>query len=731
MPRSKKLLTPRRIGTLLFPIDSSNTDGSASEDEFQGFVEVLTETNDHNIGNSEENPDDPQPSTSGAGPSCSRSVVPESKRKLLFSQIPDSDESMGDDSDSEYELQALQTSSSSDSEVQYSPMKHQYIRRYMCSGSVPYAIPRGRSASRSTSRGCTTGTESENDDDTVAIGMENVRGGSGAGGEAPAVGHAATHAAASADLQQRPPSPTHPPHQPPQPQPPQPQPPQPQPPQPQPPVIVQYPPADRTWDWQEAVNFVSNAHQFDDSQSGIQPSCTLGNNATELECFELFFDEPLMESIVMESNTYYEYTMANTLLSPKSRLHQWKVATVAEMYLFFATIMLMPHVYKHKVKSYWSTDRLIATPGFSDIMPVNRFVLMLRMLHFSDKPRPDRNDRLYKIRNVFVHLKEKFSTHFYPFRKLVIDESLILFKGRLSFKQYIPSKRKRFGIKLFVLCDCYSGLVLDIIVYTGSYTLQNTRKLLGISGDVVRTMIEPYLGKGHILYADNWYTSPSLIDFLRVNMTDVCGTVRANRKHMPRFDAGTHRGEVQAFAANDIMAFRWHDKRDVTLLSSVHPNEMADSGRQHRESNEPILKPAAVIDYTFNMRSVDKCDMQIGLADCVRKSYKWYIKLFFHLLDISMLNAYNMYKMRTRNKPQYGEFCLSVIRQRVFKYQGTAPAIDRPPNYQQLPACLKHGDHFLVKVPATAFKKKAQKRCYVCSHTKKTPTTTQRHSFYV
>ncbi|XP_069936316.1 uncharacterized protein, partial [Cherax quadricarinatus] len=409
------------FGTLLFPSDSSNTDGSASEDEFQSFDEVVTETNDHNTGNSGENPDDPQPSTSAAGPSCSRSVVPERKRKPLFSHIPDSDVSSGDDSDSEYELQALENTSSSNSEAEYSPVKRQYIRQYMRSGSVPYAIPRGRSTSWSTSRDCTTGTDSENEDDSVAIGMENVHGGGGAGREAPAVAYAATHTAASADLQQRPPSPTHPPHQPPQPQPPQ----------PQPPVSVQYPPADCTWDWQEAANFVPNPHQFDDSQSGIRPSCTLGNNASELECFELFFDEPLMEIVVRESNRYFNYTMANTILSSKSRLHQWKETTVAEMYLFFATIMLMPHVYKHTVKSYWSTDRLIATPGFSDIMRVNRFVLLLRMLHFSDKTRPDRNDRLYKIRNVFVYLKEKFNMYFYPFRKLVIDESWILFKGRL------------------------------------------------------------------------------------------------------------------------------------------------------------------------------------------------------------------------------------------------------------------------------------------------------------
>ena len=44
----------------------------------------------------------------------------------------------------------------------------------------------------------------------------------------------------------------------------------------------------------------------------------------------------------------------------------------------------------------------------------------------------------------------------------------MLYKGRLTFKQYIPSKRSRFGIKLFVLCDCKTGTILDFIVYTGT-----------------------------------------------------------------------------------------------------------------------------------------------------------------------------------------------------------------------------------------------------------------------
>lgn len=52
---------------------------------------------------------------------------------------------------------------------------------------------------------------------------------------------------------------------------------------------------------------------------------------------------------------------------------------------------------------------------------------------------------------------ESFKKCVYPFQKVVIDESLILFKGRLAFKQYIPSKHHCFGMKVFVLCDCETG----------------------------------------------------------------------------------------------------------------------------------------------------------------------------------------------------------------------------------------------------------------------------------
>ena len=49
---------------------------------------------------------------------------------------------------------------------------------------------------------------------------------------------------------------------------------------------------------------------------------------------------------------------------------------------------------------------------------------------------------------------------------------------------------------------------------------------LGVSGDIVAHFIQPYFQKGHIVFTDNWYTSPILAEFLHEKETGICGTVR-------------------------------------------------------------------------------------------------------------------------------------------------------------------------------------------------------------
>ncbi|XP_017875115.1 piggyBac transposable element-derived protein 4-like [Ceratina calcarata] len=162
---------------------------------------------------------------------------------------------------------------------------------------------------------------------------------------------------------------------------------------------------------------------------------------------------------------------------------------------------------KLSLGEYWSRDKLLRSDIFGEIMPRDRYFKLLSMLHFNQNI-TSTNDKLYKIRNVIDMLRKNFSKSFYPYQKLCIDESLLLYKGRLSFKQYIPSKRSRFGIKSFILCDCRTGYIQDLIVYAGSSTMINSQnKKIGKSGAIVEALMAPYLGKGHTVFLDNWYSN--------------------------------------------------------------------------------------------------------------------------------------------------------------------------------------------------------------------------------
>ena len=124
----------------------------------------------------------------------------------------------------------------------------------------------------------------------------------------------------------------------------------------------------------------------------------------------------------------------------------------------------------------------------------------------------------------------KFKTVYALEQHVAIDKELLLWKGRVGFKQYIPSKRARFGIKMFSLCEL-SGYLWNSFVYIGKDPSADNNELekeLGKSGAVVPKLMQDLYGKGYHLYFNNWYTSEKLFDHLERNETAACGTARLN-----------------------------------------------------------------------------------------------------------------------------------------------------------------------------------------------------------
>ena len=102
----------------------------------------------------------------------------------------------------------------------------------------------------------------------------------------------------------------------------------------------------------------------------------------------------------------------------------------------------MGHDQRDCLKDYWSREEQYFTPFYSNMMVHERFFQILIFLHFvnNDNP-PNRDDlhydRLWKIRNIFDILNNKFYELYNPTEHLAIDEVIVLFKGRVIFWQYL------------------------------------------------------------------------------------------------------------------------------------------------------------------------------------------------------------------------------------------------------------------------------------------------------
>lgn len=114
-----------------------------------------------------------------------------------------------------------------------------------------------------------------------------------------------------------------------------------------------------------------------------------------------------------------------------------------------------------------------------------------------------------KIAPILEHCNRKFKEMYVPEPHLSLDESLLLWKGRLSWIQCIRSKAARFGIKSYELCEARTGYLLTMAIYSGKKGTNSENQAIhgftGASSKIVIQLMNEYFHKGHCLVMDNFY----------------------------------------------------------------------------------------------------------------------------------------------------------------------------------------------------------------------------------
>jgi hypothetical protein len=477
------------------------------------------------------------------------------------------------------------------------------------------------------------------------------------------------------------------------------------------------------WDWKESDN---DSKIWEYTKTSRIKGDFFGVDRfeqNEIDFFNLFFDNSFWDLIVTETNRFAEQTI-NCLDTKKKMDENWEPIDLNELKVYFALCIIMAQVKKPTIQMNWSKREIIETPIFTKCMPFKRFSRITRFLHFNDniKINGDKS-KLGKVAPVINYFNEKFKEVYIMEENVSIDESLMKFKGRLPFKLFNTSKRARFGIKFYKLCESSSGYCFNFKIYEGN---DKNSIEYSASESVVFDLLRPVINRGHTLYIDNWYSSPKLFFALIKNKTNVLGTVRCNRKNMPIdfLKYKLKKGECITRSCNGILALKWKDKRDVHFLSTKH--ESAEMVVEEDSFTESYLKSKCIIDYNMGMLGVDRQDQLLASYPVMRKFMKGYRKIFFYLCDMAFFNSYVLFNKSNKTKKQnYTSFRLKIA-ETILKNVLSENNVEKGFNEDNFTLRLKAKQygHFPKHIDPTASKKNPTRVCKVCSkHNKRSETT--------
>jgi hypothetical protein len=162
-----------------------------------------------------------------------------------------------------------------------------------------------------------------------------------------------------------------------------------------------------------------------------------------------------------------------------SIVESWRDVTVNEVSKLIGMHLYMGVSRKPELHDYWATQGIHITPFFQSLRALSRdrFKQILSFLRFYDADdEGDEDDALRKMRPFLTEVEQICTNVYQPEQRVSADESLILYKGRLLIRQYIPTKRARFGIKVYCACESSTGYLLLIHCTQHTRTERDNRR---------------------------------------------------------------------------------------------------------------------------------------------------------------------------------------------------------------------------------------------------------------
>ncbi|KAJ8964004.1 hypothetical protein NQ314_005216 [Rhamnusium bicolor] len=214
---------------------------------------------------------------------------------------------------------------------------------------------------------------------------------------------------------------------------------------------------------------------------------------TPYDFYKMMITNEIFQLFINEMNVYAQQEK-NKNTTRRSRIQNWKDTTQEEMEKFIGCLMWMGLL--QSIRDYWSKKSLYEN-SLKNVLPRNRFQILLKTWLFANNENANTDDRLNKISQLLTKLQQSFQAPIIPGEFICIDETLVPFK-----------------------------------VYCGQE--RDPAEEHTVPSQVVLNLTKNLLNSGRTIVVDNYYTSVELAHKLLETNTYIIGTLRSNRKCNPK-----------------------------------------------------------------------------------------------------------------------------------------------------------------------------------------------------
>ncbi|XP_068155375.1 piggyBac transposable element-derived protein 4 [Drosophila tropicalis] len=384
------------------------------------------------------------------------------------------------------------------------------------------------------------------------------------------------------------------------------------------------------------------------------------------------------------SNYFYQIlgqrNMFFSLLSQSCNQRLTLHSTAEEMEIFIGLNLIASEIGLLELVDYWNQDLYYGFTGFQHKMSLARFQELMQSLNFDLFGKNNNGEGVGDVNPLIEYFNKIMSELYVCGQKMVLNDPLMLWKGKFNYFQDLPEKFRANSLMLHMLTE-QNGLIIKILPEIISKSqainwMRNSRDLVECRNELALKLVQDYGEEGRTLYVSKFYGSFGLAHELAKIKTYCTGLLDRNRygnskalvhQQLEPNSIGTKYAQEQP-----LMMAKWRRRQKTVYFFSsdclaIYAKEMSMQKSQ--------AKPKLIQELDWQLRrNLQQSREQLTRYQPGWSSHQWDKKLLIFLINLMVHNSYLLYVAHGQSLREgaktYKEFRVAIVKSLLKEVQG-------------------------------------------------------------